>query len=499
MNINDFIGNYHNHPILFIGTGISLRYLSNSYSWDGLLEKISVELTGDNEFFYNVKGECCYDGKFAYDEIAEKVEYFFNKTLKEDRDGKFKAINDIYFEKMKLNVNTSRFKIYITELLSNLVYRDEMSEELKSFKKARKNISSIVTTNYDTLIEDIFQFKPLIGNDILLSNPYGSVYKIHGCVTDASKVIITQEDYANFEKKFELIRAQLLSMFIHNPIVFLGYNIGDENIKSILKTVFTYVEKNSPEAEKIRNNFLLVEYDPESESVETGEHDIDMQGFATIRINKIKTNNFTAIYDALANLSLPVSAMDVRKVQSIVKEIYAGGNIKVNITEDLDSINNSDKIIAIGSVKTITYNFQTTSEMMSNYFNIVEESNSQLLELIDKQRIQVTQYFPIFAFSEICPSLECEEKLKAQQVEKIEGLMNRCPSCAKVGHTSIAAIEADESISATNQYYAIAWSTYNRYLDLEEVEAYLRGIDEKDNTNYRAILCTYDLVKYGKS
>lgn len=76
--------------------------------------------------------------------------------------------------------------------------------------------------------------------------------------------------------------------------------------------------------------------------------------------------------------------------------------------------------------------------------------------------------------------------------------MNRCPSCAKVGHTSIAAIEADECISATNQYYAIAWSTYNGDLALEEVEAYLREIDDKDNTNYRAILCMYDLVKYGK-
>ncbi|MHA7585164.1 SIR2 family protein [Vibrio harveyi] len=496
MNINEFIGNYHNHPILFIGTGISLRYLSNSFSWDGLLEKISVDLTGDNEFFYNVKGECCYDGKFAYDEIAEKVEEAFNQALKADRDGKFKEINDIFFENMKNGINTSRFKIYITELLSELEYRDAMSEELKSFKKARKNISSIVTTNYDTLIEDIFQFKPLIGNNILLSNPYGSVYKIHGCVTDASKVIITKEDYDNFEKKFELIRAQLLSMFIHNPIVFLGYNIGDENIKSILKTIFTYVEKNSPEAEKIRNNFLLVEYDPESESVETCEHDIDMQGFATIRINKIKTNNFTAIYEALADLSLPVSAMDVRKVQNIVKEIYAGGSIKVNITEDLDSINNSDKIIAIGSVKTITYSFQTTSEMMSNYFDIIEESNSQLLELIDKHRIQTTQYFPMFAFSDICSTLTCAERLKQQQIDKIEGLISRCPPCAKVGHESIVDIENDESIAATNKYYAIVWSTYHGKLQLDEVEAYLRQRENKDDTNYRAILCTYDLVKY---
>lgn len=27
MNINDFISNYRNHPVLFVGTGISLRYL----------------------------------------------------------------------------------------------------------------------------------------------------------------------------------------------------------------------------------------------------------------------------------------------------------------------------------------------------------------------------------------------------------------------------------------------------------------------------------------
>ena len=78
--------------------------------------------------------------------------------------------------------------------------------------------------------------------------------------------------------------------------------------------------------------------------------------------------------------------MDVRKVQSIVKEIYSGGQIKVNFTEDMDTLSNSDKIVVIGSIKTIQYSFQSTSEMMSNYFKIIEESNSQLLKLINKQK-----------------------------------------------------------------------------------------------------------------
>ena len=57
----------------------------------------------------------------------------------------------------------------------------------------------------------------------------------------------------------------------------------------------------------------MVEYEKGSDNTEVIEHDIDIEGFETIRINKIKTDNFIAVYQALANLVLPVSAMDIRK------------------------------------------------------------------------------------------------------------------------------------------------------------------------------------------
>ena len=47
MNIQEFISKFHNHPVLFIGSGLSLRYLQNSYNWDGLLKKIAGELNPD--------------------------------------------------------------------------------------------------------------------------------------------------------------------------------------------------------------------------------------------------------------------------------------------------------------------------------------------------------------------------------------------------------------------------------------------------------------------
>ena len=69
---------------------------------------------------------------------------------------------------MKENIKLSRFKIYLCELLSKLEYKEEAQAELKEFKKIRKNIGSVITTNYDELVENLFEFNKLIGNKILL-------------------------------------------------------------------------------------------------------------------------------------------------------------------------------------------------------------------------------------------------------------------------------------------------------------------------------------------
>ncbi len=496
MTVQEFISNYRNHPVLFIGAGISLRYLENSYTWDGLLKKISFDLKGNDEFYFDIKSQCENEGVYEFDKVATLLEEEFNQILLSDRDGKFKEINDIFYEGMANSNNISRLKIYISKILENYSINHELDEEISEFKKIRKNIGSIITTNYDCFIEDVFEFEALIGNDILLSNPYGSVYKIHGCITQPSKIILTEKDYEKFDEKYELIRAQLLSIFIHNPIIFLGYKIGDENIKSLLKTIFTYVNPASPEAEKIRENFLLVEREVGSCSQEITEHDIDIEGFQTIRINKLKTNDFSAIYKSLSNLALPVSAMDIRKVQGIVKEIYAGGSINVNITEDLDSLDNSDKIIAIGSFKTVQYQYQTISEMMVNYFRIIEESNAQLLRLINKQKIQSAQYFPIFAFSKICPDLANIEVLKIQQKEKVESYVSKLTANVKTEHRAISEIMADDSITSPQKVNAIIVSTYAGNLPLDETQEYLIRYEDKKSSSYRRLLCTYDLKMY---
>jgi len=501
MNIEKFISRYNNHPVIFVGTGISLRYLNNSYTWDGLLKKISDELGKSDELYFDVKSECQIEGQYNFQKIATTLERKFNELLKAERKGRFEKINDIFYQKMKEEGRSlSRFKIYISDLLNELNYKPEMAAELIEFKKIRKNIGSIITTNYDTLIEDIFEFNKLIGNDILLSNPYGSVYKIHGCVNEPDKIIITENDYDEFDKKYDLIRAQLLSLFIHNPIIFLGYGVGDDNIKKILKTIFTYVAPNSELHKKIRDNFLLVEYDKGNDNLEITEHDIDMEGFSTIRINKLKTDNFIELYKVLSNMHLPISAMDVRKVQSVVKEIYSGGEIKVTVTEDLDSLKNGDKILAIGSAKTISYNYQSSSEMICNYFNIIDESNAQLLTLINYYKIQINQYFPVFGFDTINSDVNQIEKLKKQQKGKLDSTMKSINgNSSRFNSNSIEEVLRNDNIPQSLKTNAIFWNIMSKKFDLDEVEVFLRKYENKEVTDYRKLLCAYDYMKYNVS
>lgn len=498
MNVQEFIANFRNHPIVFIGTGLSIRYLSTSYSWEELLKKIASEFSDNDEYYLDVKSKFMTSNGCDYAKIATQIEMDFNKNLQDNRNGKFKDINDAFYENMKNGINISRFKLYIAELLKDVAFKESVENEIIELKKARKNIGSVITTNYDRMIEEMFSFNPLIGNDILLSNPYGSVYKIHGCVTVPNKIIITENDYKNFEERYELIRAQLLSLFIHNPIIFIGYNIGDKNIKDILKTIFSYVDYSSEKSKRIRDNFLLVEYEKDSTNTEVVEHDIDIEGYPTIRINKLKTDDFTTLYRSLANLSLPVSAMDIRKVQNVVRDIYAGGEIKVSITEDLDTLKNSDKVLVVGSKNTIKYEFQTISEMMVNYFQIIDESNSQLLTLINKQKIQSTQYFPIFAFSAICPDIRDIDILKNQQQDKITSIIKTASSDCKKKYQTADDVINDDGISRTNKTTAIICNIVSGDMDLDSVKDYLQSTDNKRTTEYRKILCAYDMKRYSK-
>lgn len=505
MDIYKFTSQFRNHPILFIGTGISKRYLNKAYSWDELLESVAVQLYGSDEEYIDIKSETKdKDGKFQYCRIASVLEEDFNEMLKrpENREGRFKEINDVYYKVMREHEkDISRFKIYLSQLLQDTSIKENAVDELRYFQSIKKHVGSIITTNYDTFIEDNLMFNPLIGNEIIQSNPYGSVYKIHGCVSCPEQIIITADDYKRFEIKYDLIRAQLISLFIHNPIIFIGYSIEDENIKSILKTIFSYVEPNSDIAKKIKANFLLVEYKEGSNNINVNDYDISIDESTIIGINKIKTDNFIEIYKALTETHIQISIMDIRKVQTIVGEIVKGnsGGMQVSIPENIDDLSNDKMVLMITHKENISYRYLPLNEFFGKYFYFIENNDKQAISLIDKQKIQNNQYFPIFGFNKINNKLDSADKLKEQQIDLLQKYMNKgkTHNADKSKHTSINSILDDSNIALTYKEYFIMWCVWNKQIPIDELERHLKTWDKEKNTPFRRLLCLYDYIKYG--
>ena len=80
---------------------MSLRYLKESFTWDGILSKVANELYGNDEKYLDIKASCKdKNGIYHYNDIAKIIEYDYNEYLKkpENRNGKWKSINDIYYD-----------------------------------------------------------------------------------------------------------------------------------------------------------------------------------------------------------------------------------------------------------------------------------------------------------------------------------------------------------------------------------------------------------------
>ena len=486
MDISEFILKFKTHPVLFIGAGISKRYCERAYSWDGLLETIALELSGDDCLYLELKNHAKESsGRCIFPKLATLLSAEIDNKLKV-RVGPGSMLSDLekninaeFFAAVRLDQKASRLKIWVKILLSPLEVRAEKEDEITLFQEACKNIASIVTTNYDTFIEEKLKFSPLIGNDILLSNPYQSVYKIHGCLTNPSSIILTDEDYKQFDNRYELIQAELISLFIHNPIIFMGYGIQDENIQKLLSQIFSYVTPESELGKRVADNFLCVQFVEGSENTEVAREVFHIQqaGAQTdISLNVLKTDNFASLYNALAELQLPIEAIHLKRVASVFHEIKTGGEIAVKFADGVEELENRDLayLIAPKSLPLVTLDrVYLPNRAIKYYFELTEQDNPGILIITDG--IGKNRFFPAKGLSRAFPEMRRKDKLCRQQGERIKCAYSdiqaerrsACKCC------TIDEINNDTSIAETYKWEAIFLGVCHGKIKLDDLRDYL--------------------------
>jgi len=330
-------------PFLFIGSGFSKRYL-NTEDWEGLIRKF-CELVPQGFGYYRSTSNSKWD--VAAKMLAEDFHqlWWTHENYSESR-AKFE---DYATSKQ------SPLKIEISEYLKSKKYQYGLNEkndkEIVELKKVV--VDGIITTNWDTLIEDIFieeEMTTYIGQKrLLFSNnlEVNEIYKIHGCSTEPDSLVLTADDYKEFNDRNAYLAAKLLTIFIEHPVIFIGYSLSDLNIIRILESITACLDDSNIHKLKDRLIFLG-RASGGSESFQ--ESSITVNGL-TIPITKIVTDDFDKVYKPLSKIKRKFSTKKLRQMKSemyeLVKHNDPKGKIQV-IEYDGEHDENVEFVVGFG-------------------------------------------------------------------------------------------------------------------------------------------------------
>lgn len=281
-------------PILFVGSGFSKRYAKGP-NWDELLAALAHNCPViDKDFAYY---------KQAYGNDLKKIGSIFSDCYREwawSPKGRPKFPDEYFSASQPSDIF---IKHTIAELLKNLgpVKNSYGSAELDSEIEAIKKISAhaVITTNYDTVIESLFpDYERIIGQQIL-RKPYlaiGEIFKIHGCCSEPSSIVVNEADYIRFQEDHKYLSAKLLTYFVEHPLIFIGYRADDPNIKTILYDVDRMVKADF----QLVPNIYILEWDDSITDASYPARDkvISVAPNVNIRIKSISASSFKWVYEA---------------------------------------------------------------------------------------------------------------------------------------------------------------------------------------------------------
>ena len=209
MTIQDVIARFNTIPILFAGSGITRRYYDLP-DWKGLLTEFASRINADR-FAYRA-----YESKAQQLGFTQGIMPKIATLIQQDFDSKWYSIPEMRTnESFVLNAvenGCSPFKAEIAWYLKEKsVPQAAFKEEIQKLKSiSKKNLAGVITTNYDTFFEKLFDdYTPYIGQDqLVFSSIQGiaEVYKIHGSVTLPNSLVLNEKDYEIFNEKVNILQ-----------------------------------------------------------------------------------------------------------------------------------------------------------------------------------------------------------------------------------------------------------------------------------------------------
>lgn len=353
-------------PILFMGSGITRRYLGGP-SWRELLEY----LVDDNPL------------------VTRSIDYYL-QAAKGDFPAVASMLEDAYYEYAWQHEPGDRFPIELYDakypkevfLKHHVCWSFERSMSSYRAKKSRKYSDelgaltaiephAIITTNYDCFLEERFPgFEAVIGQQIVRRTSYasiGEILKIHGCASDPLSIVITSSDYDNFVKRKKYLTAKLLTYLVEFPVFIMGYSLTDSNIRGL----FSDIAEIFPDDDNVlvRNIWFIdwadsisPDFNPPSDKY------VDIGEGRSIRVNYLLVSDFQQVFGALSQ-RVAVKHVDVKLLRALASNVYdvvksksAKADLAVNIAT-LNGMSDSGALLNV-----LGFGFVENPNMLTELF-----------------------------------------------------------------------------------------------------------------------------------
>lgn len=322
-------------PFLFVGSGFSRRYLGLE-DWRGLLERFCISGKPFEYYLASANGD--------YPTVAALLAKEFNEIWWRDE----LFAKSVERHKSKIRDETSALRIEICNYLSTLDQSKALSSDYKDEVELLSglNVDGIITTNWDMFLEQLFpEHRVYVGQDeLLFSNPQeiGEIYKIHGCATVPSSLVLTGSDYDNFQERNTYLAAKLITLFVEHPVVFIGYSISDQNISSLLRAISACIGKDK--IEQLRRNLIFVRRLKHNESPSISDTYLTIDG-VQIPLVLVATDDYAEVYQAIDATKRKIPARVLRYCKEQLYELVRSSEPEKKIcVVDIDEIESKEDV-----------------------------------------------------------------------------------------------------------------------------------------------------------
>lgn len=517
-------------PFLFIGSGFSRRYIGTP-DWVDLLKHFASVIEPKRPLsFYITKAKQEYNNDVSNPAIASVMGKYFNDYWYET--GKFDNSPVQVIEDVVEN-NYDPFHAELGEYFRNFKVLSGMEKELELFKNISiKSIAGIITTNYDTLIEDtIDEYKIFESQSDMIASSIlnvAEVYKIHGTAKNSKSIVIDLDDYEKFNQKMPYLSAKLITLFLENPIIFLGYSITDKNIQEILKQILFCYKDSNLDSSILFKQFIFIDYkkDYHGFKIEDIPFIIDSE---KIPMKLITLSDYSLIYSALLYVENKIPVRFLRhfkeKIVQFVVDSKPSKTIKVGNIND-SNLNPEALICYLGQESEIS-NVGYKGITLEDWYNLIvfDSSNYNSNDLLQytypllqanaankvpawKFLSQTSISTPDYiwapkSFKEVLPRHISKTKNNSNIINRsVKGIINDYPDDLYHQTYYLRYLKENEiNIDDLKQYLENIMKEKNVFSELSKKEGLSEKVNNKNvttKTYLRAVIKIFDYLAYYK-